>query len=113
MSCAPAGQQTPQPAAAQVQPAAATGLAMYVGSYALQGPRRTINLRVWVGDDARLQAELVGMDERTTLRPSSEEHKFLHGDSDDIWLWFTVQDGRATGVTMHQRGRQISGSRSQ
>jgi hypothetical protein len=110
MGCASAGQPTPPPAAAaQVQPAA-EGLARYAGTYALQAPSRTINLRVWVGDDARLHGELVGLGEQTTLRPGGE-HRFLHADSDDIWVLFTVEDGRATGATMHQRGREISGAR--
>jgi hypothetical protein len=111
MGCASTGQVTPPPppTAAQVQPAA-MGLAIYAGTYALQAPQRTIDLRIWVGDDAKLHGELVGMGEQTTLRPSGE-HRFLHADSNDIWVLFTVEDGRATGATMHQRGREISGAR--
>jgi hypothetical protein len=112
LGCASTGQVTPPPAptpAAQVQPAA-TGLAVYEGTYALQAPQRTINLRIWVGDDARLHGELVGLGEQTTLRPNGE-HMFLHADADDIWVRFTVEEGRATGATMHQRGREISGTR--
>ena len=111
MGCATTGQETPPPpAAAQVQPAP-TGLAVYEGTYALEAPARTIELRVWVGDDGKLNGELMGMGQQTTFRPGGE-HRFLHASADDIWVVFTVEDGRATGATMHQRGREISGKRA-
>ena len=111
VGCASTGQQTPPaPAAAQVQPAATAGLAMYEGTYSLQGPSRTIELRIWVGEDAKLHGELVGMNQQTIWRPAGE-HKFLHATLDDAWVVFTVENGRATGATMHQRGREISGKR--
>ena len=116
-ACATAGQETspapapaPAPAAAQVQPAL-TGLAVYEGTYALQAPSRTIDLRVWVGADGKLNGELVGAGRQTTFRPGGE-HRFLHGTANDIWVLFTVANGRATGATMHQRGREISGTRT-
>ncbi len=110
-ACSTTGREAPAaPTAAQVQPAAA-GLAMYAGTYSLQAPSRTIQLRVWVGDDGKLHGELVGMGPQTTLRPAGE-HRFLHGTADDIWVQFTVEDGRATSALMHQRGREISGRRT-
>jgi hypothetical protein len=69
-----------------------------------------IEVRVRVDAQGQLKAEVVGRGE-TTLRPSTE-HRFLHGARDDIWLLFTVENGRATGVTMHQAGREISGPRT-
>jgi hypothetical protein len=111
VGCASTGQQTPAtPAAAQVQPPAAAGLAMYEGTYSLQAPSRTIELRIWVGEDAKLHGELMGMDQQTIWRPAGE-HKFLHATLDDAWVVFTVENGRATGAMMHQRGREISGKR--
>jgi hypothetical protein len=110
-ACATTGQEAPPaPAVAQVQPAL-TGLAVYEGTYALQAPSRTIDLRIWVGTDGKLNGELVGAGRQTTFRPGGE-HRFLHGTADDIWVLFTVENGRATGATMHQRGREISGTRT-
>jgi hypothetical protein len=110
-ACATTGQETPPaPAAAQVQPAL-TGLAVYEGTYALQAPSRMIDLRIWVGTDGKLNGELVGAGRQTTFRPGGE-HRFLHGTANDIWVLFTVENGRATGATMHQRGREISGTRT-
>jgi len=111
IACASSSPQTaPTSTAAQAQPAA-TGLAMYAGTYALQAPARTIELRVWVGDDGKLRGELVGLSQQTTFRPAGD-HKFLHATVDDIWFLFTVEDGRATEAMMNQRGRVITGPRS-
>ena len=111
VGCASTAQETaPAPTTAQVQ-TAPTGLAMYEGTYELEAPSRTIELRVWVGDDGKLHGELVGMGQQTTFRPGGE-HRFLHGNADDIWVVFNVENGRATGATMHQRGREISGIRA-
>lgn len=47
-----------------------------------------------------------------TLRPGTG-HRFLHATMPNAWLQFTVENGRATRVTMHQNGRQMSGLRRQ
>lgn len=101
---APAQTQTP------VQTAAATGLGIYEGTYALQAPSRVIDVRVWLDGQGQLNGEMVGSGQQTTFRPGGE-HRFLHATRDDVWFLFTVRDGRATGLTMHQAGREISGPR--
>jgi hypothetical protein len=111
VACASAAPETPAPVAPVQTQTAEAGLSMYEGTYALEAPTRVINLRVWVDKEGKLNGELVGMGQFTTFRPSTE-HKFLHGNADDIWVLFTVENGRATSATMHQRGREISGPRT-
>jgi hypothetical protein len=108
-ACASAAPEAPATAPAQAQTADA-GLGMYEGSYALEGPGRVIDVRVWVDTQGRLNGELVASGQQTILSPSGE-HRFLHAMRDDIWLLFTVENGRATRLTMHQAGREISGPR--
>lgn len=102
----------PQPAApAQVQVADA-GLTLYSGTYALQGPNRVVELRVWVDGDGKLNGELVGMGQQTVMRATATPHRFLHATSDEVAFTFTVENGRATAATMAQRGRVITGART-
>lgn len=106
-TAAPEPATTAAPAQAQTADA---GLGVYEGTYALQGPNRVIDLRVWVDAQGRLNGELVGTGNQTIFRPSTG-HRFLHATSDNVWVLFTVENGRATGLTMHQGGREISGPR--
>ena len=111
-ACASAASETEVPVPqtqtqAQAQPAA-TGLAIYEGTYALQGPNRVVDLRVWVDDMGKLNGEVMGQE--TVFRPSGE-HKFLHGTNDQIWVVFTIENGRATSAMLHQRGFEVSGAR--
>ena len=112
VACASAAPETPEPVAPAQAQTASAGLSMYEGTYLLQGPTRVIELRVYVDAQGSLNGELVGMGQQTTFRPSSTEHRFLHGSADDIWVQFTIENGRATGALMHQRGREISGTRT-
>jgi hypothetical protein len=113
--CASTGQETmpasaPSPAAAaQVQPSAHP-LAMYVGTYELQGERGALDVRVWL-EDGMLHGELVASGRRTAFRPTAEPHKFLHESSDQVSFVFTVEDGRATALTMRQGTREARGPR--
>lgn len=100
---------TSNPAPAQTQTASAEP-GVYEGTYALQAPSRVLEVRVWLDAQGRLNGEMVGSGQQTTFRPSGE-HRFLHATRDDIWFLFTVENGRATGLTMHQAGREISGPR--
>jgi CubicO group peptidase (beta-lactamase class C family) len=95
------------PAPAQ---AARVELGIYEGTCALQAPNRVLDVRVWLDAEGRLNGELVGTGQQTAFRPSTE-HRFLHAARDDIWFLFTVENGRATGLTMHQGDREISGPR--
>jgi hypothetical protein len=109
-ACASAAPGAPAPVAPAQTQTAAAGLGVYEGTYALEGPNRVIDLRVWVDAQGRLNGELVGTGNQTTFRPSTE-HRFLHATSDNVWFLFTVENGRATSATMGQNGREISGPR--
>jgi hypothetical protein len=113
LACASAAPEAPEPASPAKAETAELGLKAYEGSYAMQAPNRLITLRAWVDAEGKLNGELIGTGNQTTFRPSGEEHKFLHATADDIWVVFTVENGRAVSATMHQRGREISGPRTQ
>ena len=54
--------------------------------------------------DFALENPNTGQSEETFTRITDAER-------DDIRVLFTVENGRATGLTMHQVGREISGPR--
>src|SRR5688500_4870886 len=113
LACASAAPEGPQPVApvqTQAQPAD-LGLATYEGTYAMQAPNRLISLRVWL-NEGKLHGELIGMGQQTTFRQGDAEHKFMHETRDDVTFQFTVENGRATAVTMRQGEREISGPRT-
>jgi hypothetical protein len=110
-ACASAAPEASAPVAPAQTQTANAGLGIYEGTYALQGPNRVIDLRVWVDAQGRLNGELVGTGNQTTFRPGSAEHRFRHGTSDNVWFLFTVENGRATSAMMAQGDRQISGPR--
>ena len=112
VACASAAPEAPAPVTSAQTQTVSAGLGMYEGTYSLQAPSRVIELRVYVDAAGNLNGELVGMGQQTTFRRSDTAHRFLHGEADDIWVQFTIENGRATGATMHQRGREISGQRS-
>jgi CubicO group peptidase (beta-lactamase class C family) len=102
---------SPEPASTQTQPAG-IDLRAYEGTYALQGPDRTVDLRVWVDEQGRLSGEMVGTGQQTTFRPTSTEHRFLHATRDDVAFQFTMENGRATAAAMEGAGgRRMSGPR--
>src|SRR5688572_15628818 len=114
LACASAAPEAPQrvaPAQTQTQPAE-LGLKAYEGTYAMQAPRRIISLRVWLNAEGKLNGELIGMSQQTTFRQGAAEHKFMHETRDDVTFQFTVENGRATSVTMRQGEREISGPRT-
>ncbi|HEX2210160.1 MAG TPA: hypothetical protein VHG93_20965 [Longimicrobium sp.] len=109
-ACASAAPEAPAPVAPAQTQTAHAGLGIYEGTYALQAPSRVLDVRVWLDAEGRLNGEMVGSGQQTIFRPGGE-HRFLHAARDDIWFLFTVENGRATGMTMHQAGREISGPR--
>lgn len=109
-ACATAAPEAPGTVAPAQTQTANAGLGMYEGTYAMQGPGRVIDLRVWVDAQGRLNGELVGTGNQTTFRPGGE-HRFLHAETDNVWVVFTMENGRATSATMGQNGREISGPR--
>jgi hypothetical protein len=111
IACASAAPEAPEPVASAQMQTPDILLTTYSGTYSLQAPSRVIGLRVWVDGEGNLNGQLVSLSEQTTFRPSDTPHKFLHATRDDIWFLFTIENGRATMATMHQRGREISGPR--
>ena len=115
LACASTQPETPEPApaaAATPAQAPAAGLAIYEGTYALQGANRIVTLRVWLDSEGRLNGELVGSGQQTIFRQAAEEHTFMHATRDDIVFHFTIENGRATAATMRQGEREISGPRT-
>ncbi len=109
-ACATAAPPASAPAAPAQAQTADAGMGVYEGTYALQGPGRVLDLRVWVDAQGRLNGELVGTGNQTTFRPGGQ-HRFLHAQTDNVWVVFTMENGRATAATMGQNGREISGPR--
>lgn len=110
-ACASAATESPAPVAPAQAQAAPVGMGIYEGTYALQMPNGVLDMRIRVDAQGRLNGELVGTGNQTTFRPTSTEHRFLHGQSDNVWVVFTVENGRATRATMAQSGREASGPR--
>ena len=111
VACAPAARQAPAPVASAQARTADAGPEIYEGTYAMQTPDRVLTLRIRPDAEGTLRGELIELGQRATFRPSGTEHRFLHAMQDQSWLQFTVENGRATGVIMHQRGRELSGMR--
>ena len=110
-ACASAAPQASAPAAPAPVQAASAGLGIYTGTYALQAPSGELDVRVWLDAEGRLNGELVGRGRQTAFRPTSTPHRFLHETSDNVSFQFTVENGRATSLTMTQGEREISGPR--
>lgn len=89
-------------------PVTAEDIARYAGTYLLQAGARTRELRVF-GEDGQLKAQF-GTGNPTRFRHQGE-HAFIPAAADDYRYVFTVVDGRAESVTLHQGGRVITGKR--
>ena len=81
----------------------------YEGTYTLRMGERTMELRVFA-EGGRLMAQPTGQP-ATRLRAQGD-HVFIPEVDDEVRLVFTVENGRATGVTLHQDGREIPGTRN-
>lgn len=89
-------------------PLAAEDIARYEGAYAFTVGERTLEVRVF-GENGQLKAHPAG---QGVLRLRAQGgHAFVAEQDDDIRMVFAVQDGRVTGITLHQRGRAIPGVR--
>jgi CubicO group peptidase (beta-lactamase class C family) len=115
-AAAPAAPPAP-PAATPAAPAApgsgavtlaAEERARYVGTYLLSADGRQLELKIF-DQGGQLMGEPAGQTP-SPLRPQGN-HVFIPELDDDLRLVFTVQDGRATSVTLHQGGREIPGPR--
>lgn len=81
----------------------------YEGTYLLElGEERTLELRIF-GRDDRLVSQAAGQSE-APLRYQGD-HVFVPSFDDRVRLVFTVEDGRATSVTLHQGGGVFTGDR--
>ena len=83
-------------------------MARYEGTYALRPGGRTLDLRVFV-QDGRLMAQATGQ-RRSRLRAQGD-HVFIPTFDDEVRLVFTMENGRAASVTLHQGGREATGTR--
>lgn len=83
-------------------------LARYEGTYTLSSQGRTLDLRVFA-QEGRLMSQATGQ-EGFRLR-SQGNHVFIPDFDDEVRLVFTVENGRATGLTLHQGGQAIPGTR--
>ncbi|MBW3569924.1 MAG: serine hydrolase [Gemmatimonadetes bacterium] len=97
------------PDAVRDLPLSADEMARYEGTYTLRMGERSLELRVFA-QDGRLMAQAAGQN-ATRLRAQGD-HVFVPDFSDQVRLVFTFQDGRAQGVTLHQNGREMSGTRN-
>jgi D-alanyl-D-alanine carboxypeptidase len=89
-------------------PLAAEDLARYEGAYTLQLGERALEVRVFA-EDGRLRAQATGQGVLRLLHQGA--HTFVAAQDKDIRLVFTVADGRAESLTLHQRGRAVPGPR--
>jgi CubicO group peptidase (beta-lactamase class C family) len=89
-------------------PLTAADIALYEGTYRLQAGARTIELRVF-GEDGQLKAQPTG--QSVTRLRSQGDHAFTAEVGNGIRLVFTLENGRAEGVTLHQNGRALPGKR--
>jgi hypothetical protein len=104
----PAEQKAEQKAAVRDLPLTAEEMARYEGTYTLQLGPQTLDIRVFV-QDGRLMSQATGQS-AFGLRAQGD-HAFIPTFSDEVRLVFTVENGRATGVTLHQDGREATGTR--
>lgn len=104
------GQAAPQPAEPQVRdlPVSAEAIARYEGTYMLEVGTRTLELRIF-GRDDRLISRAAGQHE-APLRFQGD-HVFVPDFDDRVRLIFTVENDRATAVTLHQGGGVFHGER--
>ncbi|HVK06392.1 MAG TPA: serine hydrolase domain-containing protein, partial [Armatimonadaceae bacterium] len=89
-------------------PLTAEDVARYAGAYAVPSGAKTLELRVF-GDGGQLKAR-VGEGAATRLRYQGG-HRFVQGESGDVSLAFTVENGRAERVTVDLRGQVLRGRR--
>lgn len=95
-------------AAVRDLPLTAEEMARYEGTYTLQLGPQTMDLRVFA-QDGKLMAQATGQS-AFPLR-NQGGHVFIPTFSDEARLVFNVENGRATGVTLHQDGREAAGTR--
>lgn len=99
------------PAAEPVRdlPLGADEIALYEGTYELElGTQTTMALRIF-GQDGQLMSQAPG--QSVSRLRSQGNHVFAPDFDDTVRLVFTVEDGRAVRVTLHQGGGVFTGER--
>ena len=90
-------------------PLTAEEMARYAGTYTLRPGQRTMEVRIFV-EGGRLMSQATGQD---AFRLHAQGgHVFVPDFDDEVRVVFTVQDGRATGMVLHQAGQQVPGTRN-
>ncbi len=89
-------------------PLTAEEMARYEGEYAVTMGSNTLGFRVFV-EDGELMAQPAG--QRATRLLHQGDHTFLAAVDADIRLVFSLEDGRAEQVTLHQGGQAATGAR--
>lgn len=82
---------------------------VYEGTYRLEVGDRTMELRIF-SRDGQLVSQATG--QRVVRLRYQGDHVFVPDFDDRARLVFTVEEGRATGVTLHQGGGVFHGERS-
>lgn len=83
-------------------------MARYVGTYVIQEGERTRELRVFV-QDGHLMGQPQGQSARRLLHQGG--HEFRPFEAFEFRMVFTLENGRAEGVTLHQGNRDYTGRR--
>jgi CubicO group peptidase (beta-lactamase class C family) len=104
----PAEETAERKAAVRDLPLTAEEMARYEGTYTLQLGPQTMDLRVFA-QDGQLMSQATGQP-AFRLRAQGD-HVFIPTFSDEVRLVFNVENGRAAGVTLHQNGREATGTR--
>ncbi len=102
------GESPPAPPEVRDLPLSAAEIARYRGTYLLEVGERTLELRIF-DRDGRLISQAAGQRE-APLRYQGD-HTFIPDFDDRVRLVFTVEEGRATRVTLHQGGGEFIGER--
>ena len=86
----------------------ASELKKYAGDYVLQSETRTMDVKIFV-EDGKLKAHPAG--QNVGVMKFVGNHTFIHTKNADIKLVFAIEKGKAAEMTLHQRGKQVSGKR--
>lgn len=89
-------------------PLTAEQMAVYEGAYTLRMGERSLPIRIAAGQ-GKLTAQAAGQG-AFGLRYQGD-HVFIAEFDPNVRLVFTVQNGRAATVTLHQNGQQVPGAR--
>ncbi|MGH7467886.1 MAG: serine hydrolase [Longimicrobiales bacterium] len=91
-------------------PITAQDMTRYTGTYTVQAGARALDIRVFV-ESGRLNAQPAGQSVSRLFHQGN--HQFTLGASNTIRLVFTVENGRAESVALHQGGGVYSGKRKE